>query len=184
MAAALKLKDRLTPGDLVVVLIPDSGRGYLSRVYNDEWMAAFGFTKECDECIAAVLDAKGESANSLLYVNPTHTVRAAIDLMRANGVSQLPVCKNTPPFAAAEVAGSIDELALMDAIYRRPAVTEMLVRDVMGPKLPMIGIGQKVSTAVDLMATAPALLVLAGGRPVAILSRTDVLNYLEHASHG
>ncbi len=184
VAAALKLGDRLKPDDLVVVLIPDSGRGYLSRVYNDEWMASYGFTQECDECIAAVLDAKDEELPPLLHVNPAQTVREAIDLMRANGVSQLPVCKNTPPFATAEVAGSVDELALMDAIYRDPSVMEMAVGSVMGAKLPMIGIGQKVSSAVDALATAPALLVLAGGRPLAILSRTDVLNYLELAAHG
>ena len=184
VAAALKLGDRLTPDDLVVVLIPDSGRGYLSRVYNDEWMASYGFTQECDECIAAVLDAKGSGAPSLLYVNPEHTVRAAIDVMRANGVSQLPVCKNTPPFAAAEVAGAVDELALMDSIYRDPTIMERPVGAVMGPRIPMIGIGQKVSKAVEVLATAPALLVLSGGRPIAILSRTDVLNYLERATRG
>ena len=109
VAAALKLKDRLTPDDLVVVLIPDSGRGYLSRVYNDEWMASFGFTRECDQCVAAILDARSEELPPLLYVNPTHTVRETIDLMRANGVSQLPVCKNEPPFAAAEVSGAVDD---------------------------------------------------------------------------
>lgn len=184
VAAALKLRDRLTPDDLVVVLVPDSGRGYLSRVYNDEWMASYGFTQECDECIAAVLEAKGQGAPSLLYVNPEHPVRSAIDVMRSNGVSQLPVCKNTPPFAAAEVAGAVDELALLDLVYRDPSIMESPVGSVMGPKIPMIGIGQKVSKAVEMLATAPALLVLSGGRPIAILSRTDVLNYLELAAHG
>ncbi len=184
VAAALKLADRLTPDDLVVVLVPDSGRGYLSRVYNDAWMAGYGFTQECAECVAAVLDAKGESLPPLLYVNPEHTVRDAITVMRTNGVSQLPVCKLTPPFAAAEIAGSVDELALMDAIYRDPSIMSTPVGKVMGPRLATIGIGQKVSTAVELLDSAPAVLVLAGGRPLAILSRTDVLSYLERAARG
>ena len=184
VAAALKLKDRLTPDDLIVVLIPDSGRGYLSRVYNDEWMAGLGFIVECDQCVAAVIEARGEDLPALLYVNPNQTVNEAIEIMRANGVSQLPVCKNTPPFAAAEVAGSVDELALMNAIYHDPAVVAMPVSQAMGPKLPTIGVGQKLSRAVDLLDTAPAVLVLAGGRPLSVLSRTDILRYLELASHG
>ena len=183
VAAALKL-DGLTPDDLVVVLIPDSGRGYLSRVYNDAWMAGYGFIRECDQCVAAVIDTKGAQVPPLLYVNPDHTVRQAIDIMRAHGVSQLPVCKNTPPFANAEVAGSVAELALMNAIFHDPAVMEMKVGSVMGPRLPTIGIGQLVSRAVELLDTAPALMVLAGGRPLAILSRTDVLSYLEVAANG
>lgn len=184
VAAALKLGERLTPDDLVVVLIPDSGRGYLSRVYNDEWMAGFGFTRECEQCVAAILDTRSESLPALLYVNPDHTVREAIELMRANGVSQLPVCKNTPPFAAAEVAGSVDELALMEAVFRDPAVMQARVGSAMGPKLPTIGIGQPISRAVELLDKNPALLVLAGGRPLSILTRTDVLSYLEAARNG
>ena len=153
VAAALKLKERLTPDDLVVVLIPDSGRGYLSRVYNDEWMASFGFTRECDQCVAAILDARSEELPPLLYVNPTHTVRETIDLMRSNGVSQLPVCKNEPPFAAAEVSGAVDELELMEAVFKDPAVMDTAVSNVMGAKLPTIGAGQPLSKAVE---TAPA----------------------------
>ena len=83
-------------------------------------MANFGFLRECDECVGAVLDARTGMAE-LLYVNPGHTVRQAIELMRANGVSQLPVCKNTPPFAAAEVSGAVDELEVMEAIARDPS---------------------------------------------------------------
>ncbi len=184
VAAALKLKDRLTPDDLVVVLIPDSGRGYLSRVYNDEWMASYGFVRECDECVGAILDARGGSLPPLLYVNPDHTVRQAIDIMRANGVSQLPVCKNEPPFAAAEVSGSVSELALMDAIFHDSSMMTTTVEKVMGPKLPTIGVGQKLSRAVEMLDSAPALLVLSGGRPLSVLSRTDVLSYLEVAAHG
>ena len=184
VAAALKLQDRLTPDDLVVVLIPDSGRGYLSRVYNDEWMASYGFTRECDECVAAILDARSEGLPALRYVNPSHTVREAIDLMRSNGVSQLPVCKNEPPFAAAEVAGAVDELELMEAVFRDPAVMGTPVEAVMGRPLPTIGSGQPLSKAVELLQSNPALLVLSGGRPLSVLSRTDVLTYLEIAAHG
>jgi cystathionine beta-synthase len=183
VAAAIDVAQRAQPDDIVVVLNPDSGRGYLSRVFDDGWMANYGFLRECDECIAAVLDARGNTP-SLLYVNPEHTVRDAIDIMRANGVSQLAVCKNTPPFAAAEVSGSVAELELMEAVYRDGSVLDRPVEQVMGRKLPTIGVGQQVATAVEMLDAAPALLVLAGGKPLSVLTRTDLLSYFEALTRG
>lgn len=183
VAAALQVARRAGPDDIVVVLNPDSGRGYLSRVFDDEWMAGFGFLKECDLCVGAVLNAKGGDLPELLYVNPGASARSAIELMRANGISQLPVCKNEPPFAAAEVSGAVDELELMDAAFRDPSVLDTPVEKVMGPKLPTIGIGQPLEKAVELLERSPALLVLSGGRPLTILGRTDVLSFLS-TGHG
>ncbi len=179
VAAALKLAPELTPEDLVVVLIPDSGRNYLSRVYNDEWMATYGFIRECDLCVASVIETRGDSLPPLLYVNPEQTVREAIDHMRTHGVSQLPVIKNTPPFATAEIAGAVDELVLMDAIFRDLSVMDLPVSRIMGAKLPTVGVGQPLSRIVELLEAANAVVVLSGGRPVSVLTRTDVLSYLE-----
>jgi cystathionine beta-synthase len=181
--AAIKVAKAAPPDAIVVVLNPDSGRGYLSRVFDDTWMANFGFLRECDQCIAAVLDTRGATP-ALLYVNPTDTVAKAIEVMRANGISQLPVCKNTPPFANAEVSGSVDELELMEAVYQDPGAMGEPVEKVMGPKLPTIGIGQKVGLAVEMLDTAPALLVLSGGRPLSVLTRTDLLAYFEVIARG
>jgi cystathionine beta-synthase len=178
VAAAIKVAKRAQPDDIIVVLNPDSGRGYLSRLFDDSWMANYGFLRECDQCVGAVLDTRGETP-ALLYVNPTHTVREAIEIMRANNISQLPVCKNTPPFAVAEVAGAVDELELMEAVYQDPSVMGMAVEKVMGPKLPTIGVGQKVSLAVDMLDRSPALLALSGGRPLSVLTRTDLLTYFD-----
>ena len=178
-AAAIKVARRAKPDDIVVVLNPDSGRGYLSRVFDDDWMANYGFLTECDQCVGAVLDTRSDTLDSLLYVNPSETVRTAIERMRANGVSQLPVCKNTPPFAAAEVAGSVDELDLMGTIAADPDAMGLAVEQVMSPPLPTIGIGQKLELAVEMLETAPALLVLSGGRPLSVLTRTDILSYFQ-----
>ena len=183
VAAALQVARRAGPDDIVVVLNPDSGRGYLSRVFNDEWMANFGFLQECELCVGAVLSSRG-TMPELLYVNPGRTARQAIGIMRANGVSQLPVCKNEPPFAAAEVAGSVDELALMDAAFHDPGVLDTAVEKVMGPKLPTVGIGQPLTRVVELLDKAPALLVLSGGRPLCVLTRTDVLAFLSGSGEG
>jgi cystathionine beta-synthase len=111
-------------------------------------------------------------------------VRTAIERMREHGVSQLPVCKNTPPFAAAEIAGSVDELELMEAIAAESTVMDVEVEQVMGPKLPTIGVGQKIELAVEMLHTAPALLVLSGGRPLSVLTRTDILSYFETEATG
>jgi cystathionine beta-synthase len=184
VAAAIRVARSADPESIVVVLNPDSGRGYLSRVFDDNWMANYGFLVECDRCVAAVLDARSPTIESLLYVNPEHTVRAAIDIIRANGVSQLPVCKNTPPFAVAEVSGSVDELELMEAIARDPSVMETAVEEVMGPPLPTIGAGQRLELALEMLHTAPALLVLSGGRPLSVLTRTDILSYFEARARG
>ncbi len=177
VAAALKIAKTADPDDLIVVLNPDSGRGYLSTVFNEEWMANYGFLKECDQCVGAVLENRDVSIENLLYVNPHQPVADAVELMRANGISQLPVCKNTPPFAAAEVSGAVDELELMGALANDPGLMSTEVEKVMGPKLPTIGVGQKVELAVHMLETAPALLVLSGGRPLSVLTRTDVLSY-------
>jgi cystathionine beta-synthase len=77
------------------------------------------------------------------------------------------------------VSGSVDELELMEAIYADPSVMNTEVEKVMGPKLPTIGVGQKVSKAVEMLDRAPALLVLSGGRPLSVLTRTDLLQYFE-----
>jgi cystathionine beta-synthase len=178
VAASMKLGAELGPDDLVVVLIPDSGRGYLSKVFNDDWLAGFGFLRECDLCVGAVLDARGPEVPPLVYVNPDDRARDAIDKMHAHGISQLPVCKNEPPFAAAEVSGAVDELELMDAAFRDASILETPVEKVMGPKLPTIGVGQPLSVAVEMLDRNPALLVLSGGRPLSVLTRSDVLSFL------
>jgi cystathionine beta-synthase len=179
VAAAIQVARRADPDDIVVVFNPDSGRGYLSRVFDDAWMANYGFLTEAEQHVGAVLETRSATLDNLLYVNPAETVRTAIDRMRANGVSQLPVCKNTPPFAAAEVAGAVDELELMESIADDAAVMDVTCEEVMGAPLPTIGAGQNLERAVEMLHTAPALLVLSGGRPLSVLTRTDILSFFE-----
>ncbi len=81
VAAGIKVARSADPDAIVVVLNPDSGRGYLSRVFDDDWMANYGFLIECEQCVAAVLDARSPTIESLLYVNPSDTVRVAVDRM-------------------------------------------------------------------------------------------------------
>jgi cystathionine beta-synthase len=181
VAAALEVGKDLGPDGLVVVLIPDSGRGYLSKVFNDDWMAGLGFAHAEGRTVADVLRARGGDVPPLVYVHPDDTVRRAVNLMRGHGVSQLPVAKGELPLAAAEVLGAVDELALMDLAMHDRSILDSPVEKVMGPRLPTIGIGQPLELAVELLDRAPAVVVLAGGRPYIVLARTDMLRYLSGA---
>lgn len=178
VAAAVQVARAANPGDLVVVLNPDSGRGYLSKVFDDGWMASYGFVQECERCVQQLIDTRSDAVPDLVYVNPDHTVRHAISLMRKHEVSQLIVAKNEPPFAAAEVSGAVDELHLMDAVFKDPDALQRPIGEVMGPKLPTVGGGQSMDLLVDLLDSAPAVMVLSGGRPLCVLSRQDVLRFL------
>jgi cystathionine beta-synthase len=182
VAAALEVGRDLGPDDLVVVLIPDSGRGYLSRVFDEDWMYGYGFERGEGHTVADVLESRGEAIPPLVYVHPHDTGQRAVNMMRGYGLSQLPVAKGEMPLAAAEILGAVDELALMERAFRDPHVLDEPVEKVMGERLPTIGIGQPIALAVELLDTAPALVVLAGGRPRAVLGRADVLEHLSRVS--
>ncbi|MDQ6696221.1 MAG: cystathionine beta-synthase [Actinomycetota bacterium] len=181
VAAALAVGRGCGTGDLIVVLLPDSGRGYLSKVFDDTWMANYGFLRSSDRSVADVLEARTLEIPALIYVHPTDSVRDAVRTMRRHGVSQLPVAKGEMPIAAAEVMGAVSELSLMHHMSRDANALDRPVEQVMSPPLPTVGIGQPVQLVVDLLENASAVLVLAGGRPTAVLSRSDVLGLLSPA---
>jgi cystathionine beta-synthase len=180
VVAALRVARAAGPDDVVVVLLPDGGRGYLSKIFNDEWMARYGFlsTTAAEATVAEVLDEKGARLPELVHVHPTETVREAIDVMREYAVSQLPVLKAEPPVVTGEVAGSIAEKDLLDALFSGQAqLHDMIERHMAGP-LPMIGGGQPVSEAVALLEKSDAALVLVDGKPRGVLTRQDLLAHL------
>jgi cystathionine beta-synthase len=182
--AALEVGRELGPEHVVVVLIPDSGRGYLSKLYNDEWMADFGFLRAGGQTVGDVLTRKADDIPSLVHVHPDELVRAVIDLFREYEVSQVPVVKAELPLAIAEVMGAVQERDLMDRAFRDPAVLERPIAEVMGQPLPTVGMGEPVEAAVDRLESAAAVLVLDGGHPVGILTRSDVLGFLAQRPPG
>ncbi|MCY1142971.1 cystathionine beta-synthase [Actinoplanes sp. Pm04-4] len=180
VVAALEVARRADPGDVVVVLLPDGGRGYLSKIFNDDWMARYGFlrTVEGAPTVADALEGKGGTMPPLIHVHPTETVRDAIDYMREYGVSQLPVLKAEPPVVTGEVAGSIAEKALLDALFTGQAHLHDTIERHMAEPLPMIGGGQPVSEAVSLLEKSDAAMVLIDGKPAGVLTRQDLLAHL------
>ncbi|MFG2053541.1 cystathionine beta-synthase [Micromonospora sp. NPDC048930] len=180
VVGALEVARKAGPDDVVVVLLPDGGRGYLSKIFNDKWMARYGFLDDSgtEPTVADALAGKPGGLPELVHVHPTETVRDAIDYMREYGVSQLPVLKAEPPVVTGEVAGSIAEKDLLDALFTGQAHLHDTIERHMGEPLPMIGGGQPVSEAVALLEKADAALVLVDGKPKGVLTRQDLLAHL------
>ncbi len=176
--AALQVGRDLPHDAVVVVLLPDSGRGYLSKIYDDTWMADRGFLRSGGHTINSVLAAKSSSLPRLVHIHPDESVRAAISLLREFGVSQMPVIKAEPPLALAEVVGSVSELQLMERVYLRPETIDEPVATAMDGPLPMVGTGEPIERAVVDLRRNPAVVVVDGGHPVGILTRADLLDFV------
>ncbi len=181
VVAALEVARKAGPDDVVVVLLPDNGRGYLSKIFNDEWMAHYGFLRTGDDVtVADVLGRKSAGLPELVHMHPTETVRDAIDTLREYAVSQMPVVKAEPPVVTGEVVGSVVERDLLDAVFSGRAHLHDAIERHMSPPLPMIGGGQPVAQAVALLEKADAALVLVDGKPKGLITRQDLLAYLAH----
>ncbi|WP_250284007.1 MULTISPECIES: cystathionine beta-synthase [unclassified Frankia] len=183
VVAALRVARELDADGCVVVLLPDSGRGYLSKIFNDEWMYDYGFLDPpSDEpTVAEVLARKAADASSppdLVHVHPDETVGAAISYLREYNVSQMPVVRQEPPLRSAEVAGAVIELELLGAVFADRAAVDAPVAAHMSPPLPTVGAGEPLSVLVAALGAAPAVLVLEDGNPVGILTRSDLLSFL------
>ena len=177
VVAALRAAKDLGPDDVMVVLLPDSGRGYIGKIFNDGWMKSHGFLAETeqDATVADVLAAGGQ--DSAPYVPKTATVLEAVELLARHG-SSLPVLAHEPPAVLGEVHGSVDERSLTGKLFRGEAKPSDPVSEHLSDKLPQIGAGESVSAAMERLADADTLLVASGGTWHGILTRRDLLSYL------
>jgi cystathionine beta-synthase len=182
--AALRVAKTAGPDDVIVVLLPDGGRGYMSKIFNDEWMADYGFlaSETAEPRIADVVESKQGGLPPFVHAHPDETVAAAIESLREYEVSQLPVLSAEPPVMAAEVIGSIVERDLLDALVSGRARPQDPVSGHMSAPLPMVGSGEPVSSAVRAMEKAGAAVVLVEGKPAGMITRQDVLTYLAAGS--
>lgn len=178
VAAALQVARDLPPEAVVVVHIPDSGRGYLSKLYNDGWMADHGFLKAAGITVGDLLALRDASLPPLVHVHPDETVRQAIDAMREYGVSQVPVIKHELPVVLAEVVGAVTEQQTMDRAFADASILDRPVSEVMGDPLPTVGAGEPLDVAVSRLRLGSAMLVLDRGHPIGVVTRVDVLTAL------
>jgi cystathionine beta-synthase len=173
VCAALEVARSAAAGDLVVALIPDSGRGYLSKIFDDSWMAEYGFSAGEGATVAdiAVADIAG---GSFPVIDPMMSVGQALAALQDRERTIAPVIKGVAPHSAAEVVGSIDGDALAKLVARDPTQRDAAVSSVMGPRLPRLGIGESLVRAREVLASSRAAVVHDGGRPVALITSEDL----------
>jgi cystathionine beta-synthase len=181
--AAAQVAREAGPDAVVVVLLPDSGKGYLSKIFNDDWMADYGFlSADGERTVGDVMSRKGSgSVPEFVHTHPTETVREAIDILREYGVSQMPVVRAEPPVMTAEIVGAVHDRDLLDALFNGRAELADPLSQHMGPPLPMVGAGEPVSAAMAALEKADAAVVVDDGRPTGVVTRQDVLAFLSHS---
>jgi cystathionine beta-synthase len=179
-AAAVRLAAELDdPDAVIVVLLPDGGRGYLTKVFDDGWLAQYGFLGQPTELtVGDVLRGKDGRLPDLVHTHPNETIAQAVAILREYAVSQMPVVRAEPPVMAAEVAGAVSERDLLDALYAGRARLTDRVEDHMAEPLPTVGSGEPVAEAVERLHEADAVLVQEDGKPVGVLTRQDLLSYI------
>ncbi|WP_322938131.1 cystathionine beta-synthase [Nocardioides bizhenqiangii] len=166
---------------VIVVLLPDSGRGYLTKVFNDDWLAQYGFPNgqpHTARTVGEVLRGKTGTLPDLVHTHPNETIAEAVAILQEYGVSQMPVVRAEPPIVAAEVAGSVSDRALLDALYAGRARLTDPVEKHMSPPLPTVGSTEDASDAAAMLESADAVLVQEDGKPVGVLTRQDLLTFL------
>jgi cystathionine beta-synthase len=189
--AALALATELTEDDVVVVIITDTGRNYLTKFFNDEWMRQQGYVDRIaparvrEVLHTALAVGAGHVAHGvdgipeLVTVEASSAVGQAIELMQRYSISQLPVREG--PAREGRLVGSLQERTLLDRIYRDPGIVTEPVAAAMDPPFRTMAGDCPVEEAFEaLLGGDPALVVLDGEAPVGMLTRADLLEFVAH----
>lgn len=174
LAAAFRYAQRCAAEDLIVVLCPDTGRNYLSKMYDDAWMAENGFMDHPPEhaTVGDLVAALGHEGN-MLFLTPEDTLQNAANILHGHGISQLPIVEN------GEMIGSVEEITIMHSLHQglSPTVT---LRQIMARPLPRLDAGVLIEEAYRLLlAGHPAIVVVRERRMIGIVTRSDLISYFE-----
>ncbi|MBV8489968.1 MAG: pyridoxal-phosphate dependent enzyme, partial [Candidatus Eremiobacteraeota bacterium] len=176
--AAVKLAKTLPPEAVVVVIFPDSGRGYMSKIFNDDWMIANGFLQDAKRraTVGDVLRAK-TPLPSLITVSHEDTVKKALDLLREFEISQIPVMRGH------EVVGSVNDVGVMQSVFENADILHQPISEVMGRPFPALEQFEEIERAYKLLTLAnPAIVILDDGEPIGVLTRQDIISFLSTSS--
>ena len=176
--AALTVAGELTEDDMVVVLLPDSGRGYLSKIFNDDWMTTYGFLSKNGACVKEILDAKGAKNIGIVHVQPDDSVAHAQEVMKEHQISQVVVAQGPLPLSAAEVKGVLTAQTVKEASLKNPDLN-IACSTVMGDSLDFVGIGELIENVRSNLEKGKKLLVLDEGKPYTVLTFSDYIRYEE-----
>ncbi len=182
VVAALEVATGLPEEATVVVILPDTGRNYLSKVYSDSWLIQYGLLERPEVVrVEEVLHAKHGEVPPLVTVNAHEKVRQAIDVLQRFSISQAPVVRGSSDDVA-QFVGSIRENALLDRIFRDPDALQADVAEVMGPPIAMVEFDAPIDLAFETLQHGPAVLVVKAGQVLGVLTRSDLLEFLAHRS--
>ncbi len=181
MFAALQVARELDdPAATIVVLLPDTGRQYLSKVYSDAWMLQYGMLDRPEPVrVDEVLAGKGRDLPPVITVRAHDKVRQAVDVLQEHSISQAPVVREEGSDVTA-VVGSIRDRELLDRVFRDPDALQADVAEVMGPPVGMVEHDQPVELAFEALQISPAVLVVKGGQVLGVITRSDLLEFLAH----
>jgi cystathionine beta-synthase len=180
--AAYQVAERLGPGKRVLMMVPDSGRNYLSKIYDDTWMLEHGFVERRlpSPSLEEVLRAKhGGDVPALITISAHQKIGEGIDVMQQYGISQVPVVRDGTCDSLADVIGSLQDRALLERVFTNPDVLHADIASAMQPPLAAVD----ASTTVDevfatLTGGTNAIVVANEGKPVGVLTRSDLLEFL------
>ena len=176
LAVAREFDDRTT----IVVLLPDTGRQYLSKIYSDSWMLQHGMLDRPEVIrVDEVLAAKGGGLPPIVTVGAHEKVRQAVDTLQKHGISQAPVVREVSADVA-QFVGSIRDRELLDRIFRDPDALQADVAEVMAPPIPLIEWNDPIESAFAELEHGPAVLVAKAGQVLGVLTRSDLLEFLAH----
>ena len=174
VAGMMKIADRFTENDCVVVILPDSGERYVSKIYDDDWMRENGFLTPERVTARYILESKGAAARALISIDPLTTVRKALDLLKEHDISQIPVIDR------GRSVGSVNDLGLMTRVMERPILVDSPVSAVMGPSFPAVNIDTHIEDVIHLMTSKEnyAVLVEEDQKIKGLLNRYDVIEFM------
>ncbi|MSQ45825.1 MAG: cystathionine beta-synthase [Ignavibacteria bacterium] len=174
LAGALKLCAKLTEDDIVVVLLPDNGDKYLSKIYNDDWMRENGFLVPERINLKYILEAKSSVIPRIVSVDLNATIRKAFDIIKQYNISHLPI------FSDGKNIGTLSESKVLSSILDKTVSFDDSVKKIIDSPLPETHFNQDISVAIELLTRKePAVLVTDGSNPIGIITRFDILEYLK-----
>ncbi|MEW6074859.1 MAG: cystathionine beta-synthase [Candidatus Omnitrophota bacterium] len=174
VAAALKYAKRLEEAKYIVVLLPDTGRNYINKVFSDRWMQENGFWegKQLRTVVIKEVLAGKKSLPSLISVSRQDKLIRAASLIQEFNISQLPVINNN------DVVGSLNEASLMQLLHDGVEFDKQDIATVMGKPLPSLDENTDISEAYRvLLSGATGIVVMHDGVPAGLLTRTDLVSY-------
>ena len=182
VVAALTVAAELPAGTTMVVILPDTGRNYLSKAYSDTWLLQYGLMERPEIVrVEEVLSSKHGHVPPLVTVNAHAKVRQAIDVLHEFNISQAPVVREDG-VDVAQFVGGVHETSLLDRIFRDPDALQSDVAEVMGPPIGLVEFDAPIELAFETLQHGPAVLVEKAGQVLGVLTRSDLLEFLAHRS--